>query len=478
MQTRAGALCMRQASWIFGTARIPQEGIDKNVNFGHISKHIIVLCHGLPYQVTVLNGDNHEIIANEMNLQNAFNQIIEHARAQVADSESKNKDNKVNSLYGRVGALTTGTRPTWYEAREKLTITQSHTLATIDSALFIVAIDDGIKNLSVEDMELNALYGVEKTYYNRWMDKWTMIVCEDGKSALNWEHSMLDGHTMMEFYAAVGSDALAHVKDREILVENTNAASENGTTTTNANENAPLIMLPLSFTVDNETEIKIEEAINEARKLSNNVGIVSMDYKEFGSSFIKTCKCSPDAFVQMVLNLTYYEYMNKLPAPYESVLTKAFKHGRVTVARNMSEIIGNNTKKFNSLEKNEDKKQAMLEMCADTSRICKDAATAQEFDRPFLAYRKMGSIEELNVDFEKDKGWSRLSDLGLCTSQCGKGLIQFFGFEPPSSDGFSVGYCIQPNNIQAMITHFDKVKTQEFKNLFELKLTELKTIFE
>ena len=45
--------------------------------------------------------------------------------------------------------------------------------------------------------------------------------------------------------------------------------------------------------------------------------------------------------------LTFYDLYGKLPAPYESVLTKAYKHGRVTVARNMSqaiadEIIGTN----------------------------------------------------------------------------------------------------------------------------------------
>ena len=44
--------------------------------------------------------------------------------------------------------------------------------------------------------------------------------------------------------------------------------------------------------------------------------------------------------------LTYFELYGKLPTPYESVLTKAYKHGRVTVARNMSAIIGDEIKAF------------------------------------------------------------------------------------------------------------------------------------
>ena len=39
------------------------------------------------------------------------------------------------------------------------------------------------------------------------------------------------------------------------------------------------------------------------------------------------------------MTMTFYDLYEKLPAPYESVLTKAFKHGRVTVARNMSQAI-------------------------------------------------------------------------------------------------------------------------------------------
>jgi carnitine O-acetyltransferase len=456
MQTRAGALCMRQASWVFGTARIPQEGIDNNLNFGAISKHIVVFCRGLPYQLTVL-GEGHEILADETILQSKFSEIIQHAKEQP------------DGLYGRVGALTTGARPAWFNAREKLLVTQAHTLAAIDSALFVVAIDL-VSGLSDEEMELNCLYGIEGTYENRWMDKWTMIICEDGKNGLNWEHSMLDGHTMMEFYASVGEDACKN--------NQANGAAAAAAADSAKDANA-VIMSPLSFTVDNQTQLDVEGAVQEAKKLSNGVGIASLEYEGFGSSFIKKCKCSPDAFVQMALNLTYYEYMNKLPAPYESVLTKAFKHGRVTVARNMSEIIAMNTKKFNTLSNDKEaQKLAMTEMCKDTSRICKDAATAQEFDRPFLAYRKMGAIEEMKVPFADDYGWSRLSDLGLCTSQCGKGPIKFFGFEPPSNDGFSIGYCIQPDNIQAMITHFNKTKTIEFTQRFEAKLNELKALFE
>ena len=106
-------------------------------------------------------------------------------------------------------ALTTGDRNAYHKAREILTLASPENAASfteVDSALFVVAIDVGANGLSAEDMSRNVLYGIEGTNYNRWMDKWNIIVCEDGQAGLNWEHSMLDGHTMMEYYAEVGKE--------------------------------------------------------------------------------------------------------------------------------------------------------------------------------------------------------------------------------------------------------------------------------
>ena len=42
------------------------------------------------------------------------------------------------------------------------------------------------------------MYGVEGTTANRWLDKWSLIVCEDGQAGINWEHSAIDGQTMAD----------------------------------------------------------------------------------------------------------------------------------------------------------------------------------------------------------------------------------------------------------------------------------------
>lgn len=102
------------------------------------------------------------------------------------------------------------------------------------------------------------LYGLEATVANRWMDKYNVIVCGDGQAGMNWEHSMLDGHTMMEFFApiAAGYDAGVPTVDaeEEVLVE------------------------PLELEVDQRTATEIAQAMETSRKLSRNVGVATLEY--------------------------------------------------------------------------------------------------------------------------------------------------------------------------------------------------------
>lgn len=448
METRKGSLCMRQMPWLFGSARIatsaPFDAMECHID---TSKHIVVMCRGLFYKLTVLNEDGSLAVSPEL-LQQRFDEI-QAAAAAVADPVS-----------GAVGALTTAERTTWAPERERLAqLSETNVAAftTVDQALFIVSIDD-VSGLSIEDQERNVLYGLESTVHNRWMDKYNIIVCADGNAGLNWEHSMLDGHTMMEFYAAVGAgyDANAPVNPSPEV-----AAIE-----------------PVTWELDATTASKISGAVGKSLELTNNIGVSILEYPTFGSTFIKGCKCSPDGFTQAAFTLAYYEQVGSFPSPYESVLTKAFKHGRVSVARNMSTVIADGVLRFRASEDPNEKIAAFREIVTEVSRICATAARAQEFDRPFLALRKIAENEGMPFSVVEDPAWAKLNHLHLVTSHCGKPPIRLFGYEPPSSDGFSVGYFVTPNNMQMAITHFDKAAAAQFKTTMSNQLDMLKALFE
>ena len=109
-----------------------------------------------------------------------------------------------------------GKRDKWASCREKLCkVSQknSEVLKIIDGALFIVCLDDCTPS-NIDDRAANMLHGsyqLERhtrahegvlqtgTLMNRWYDKLQLIVCANGAAGINFEHSAVDGHTVLPF---------------------------------------------------------------------------------------------------------------------------------------------------------------------------------------------------------------------------------------------------------------------------------------
>lgn len=51
---------------------------------------------------------------------------------------------------------------------------------------------------------------------------------------------------------------------------------------------------------------------------------------------IGSYKLSPDAFIQMAIQLAWYRTRGEFTATYETVLTRMFKHGRTETLRTLS----------------------------------------------------------------------------------------------------------------------------------------------
>lgn len=220
-------------------------------------------------------------------------------------------------------------------------------------------------------MERNVLYGVDcVSVANRWMDKWVIIVTADGqvraklptptpaarvatrftdrrrskrrpycrrsklrpcvflvlflfKAGMNWEHSLLDGHTMMEFFApvAAGADEVAF------------GCPEPAEELTPSAEAPAVAARPLFWGsgLDASTVAAIETQVSTSLALAEACGVETLEFSTYGGATIKSLQCSPDGFAQAALFLAFYTLRGRVPVPYESVLAKAFKHGRVTV---------------------------------------------------------------------------------------------------------------------------------------------------
>lgn len=56
-------------------------------------------------------------------------------------------------------------------------------------------------------------------------------------------------------------------------------------------------------------------------------------HNRYGKGFVKQCRLSPDAYIQMALQLAYYRDGGKFSLTYEASMTRLFREGRTETVR-------------------------------------------------------------------------------------------------------------------------------------------------
>lgn len=116
-----------------------------------------------------------------------------------------------------VGILSTEKRKTWSDCRDLLKSNEYNAkcLEIIDTALFVVCMDD-TEPEDAAKLSNNMLCGTyhlqngiqRGTCTNRWYDKLQIIVCENGAAGINFEHTGVDGHTVLRYVADVYTELI------------------------------------------------------------------------------------------------------------------------------------------------------------------------------------------------------------------------------------------------------------------------------
>ncbi len=83
---------------------------------------------------------------------------------------------------------------------------------------------------------------------------------------------------------------------------------ENGNTK-GVKEFDPPMPMRLQWNLDESVAIPaIETAYESAQKLIQDIDLRILVHNQYGKGFMKTCGISPDAYIQMALQLAYYRY--------------------------------------------------------------------------------------------------------------------------------------------------------------------------
>ncbi|KAG0648143.1 carnitine O-acetyltransferase [Hyphodiscus hymeniophilus] len=384
---RGTPLCMYQYSRLFGTARIPTEN-GCQIGQDPDSRHIVVLCHGQFYWFDVLD-ENSDLIMTEKDVSINLQTIVDDAQKTPIQEAAK----------GALGVLSTENRKIWSGLRDLMTKDEgsnnSDCLGIVDSALFILCLDY-TEPSSGADLCQNMLCGtsqVEKgvqigTCTNRWYDKLQIIVCKNGSAGINFEHTGVDGHTVLRFASDVYTDTIL----RFARTINGQAPSLWASASPDPSKRDPASFGDVSTTPhklewDMVPELSIALRFAETRlaDLIQQNEFETLDFAGYGKNFMTSMGFSPDAFVQMAFQAAYYGLYGRVECTYEPAMTKVYLHGRTEAIRSVTPESVEFVQTFWAENPAQSKVDALKKACQKHTANTRECAKAQGCDRHLYA---------------------------------------------------------------------------------------------
>lgn len=490
---RTTPLCMAQYPKIFGTTRIPLPKRDKTV-FCEDSKHIVVMSRGLIYSFHVFDANMEMSLTREM--------LAETLREIREDSGTEEAEDR---MHNAVGVLTSDDREVWAHWRKHLEGDElnRHSLNMIDTALFVLCLDDttppspadmakvALHGTSVVDLSCGSA-GVQRgTCINRWYDKsLQIIVCQNGAAGVNFEHSVIDGHTVLRFASDVFTETILRFAETirsNFARRNTKGIQSCQGAVLGGDESVtPVAFTRISWNLGQDV---VSAMLIAESKLSDRIPQVDLrvlEFANYGKNWIVDHKLSPDALVQIAFQVAYFRVYRACVCTYETIMTKQFFHGRTEagfVVTHQSKALCQGFHAANSVETLQQLLKSALDAHVRVVRLasqgrgirtlfalkCMAQQCIAQQDDP--AQSKGEAAITAMPALYADAGWKELSHNILSTSNCGNPALRMFGFGPVVGDGFGIGYIIKDDNMQFCVTSYNRQTARFISSLEDTLIT-------
>ncbi|WEW55858.1 carnitine O-acetyltransferase yat1 [Emydomyces testavorans] len=529
---RGKPLCMFQYSRLFGTARIPTNN-GCVIGQDSASKHLVVMCRGQFYWFDVLD-EHDDLILPERDIALNLRAIIEDAEQTPIQDAAK----------GAIGVLSTENRKVWSTLRDILNrqsgSNNAECLNIVDTALFVLCLDYTEPSNIVEVCG-NMLCGTSEvvkgvqvgTCTNRWYDKLQIIVCQNGSAGINFEHTGVDGHTVLRFASDVYTDTILRFAKTINGQAPSLWASISPTPSKRKPEayrHASTTPRKLEWDLSPELSTAVRFAESHLADLLHQHEFEALDFRAYGKNFIVSMNISPDAFVQMAFQAAYYGLYGRIENTYEPAMTKIFLHGRTEAIRTVSSESVDFVKIFWGDNPAAEKVNALRKAAQKHTAITKECSQGQGHDRHLYALyslwqrsyddgqagissgdsspngystnpvgndanlnspTRISSISEDGLSSTSsrsgrgqlppvpaifnDPGWDKINNTVFSTSNCGNPSLRHFGFGPTSADGFGVGYIIKDDSISICASSKHR-QTSRFMQTLESYLLEIRKL--
>ncbi|TMS05013.1 Carnitine O-palmitoyltransferase 1, liver isoform [Larimichthys crocea] len=428
-------MCSAQYERMFNTSRVP--GVDTDtLQHMNETKHIAVYHKGRFYKVWMFY-DGRLLLPREIEQQ--MERILADKSEPMPGEE-------------RLAALTAGERTPWARARETYFSRgkNKQSLDAIEKAAFFVTLDDTEQRYDnanpVKSLDSYAKSLLHGKCYDRWFDKsFNLIVFKNGTMGLNAEHSWAD------------APIIGHLWEHVLSMDPVKLGyTEEGHCCGQPHPNLPGPQR-LQWDIPTECQDVIESSLTLARNLADDVDSHIFPFNDFGKGLIKKCRTSPDAFIQIALQLAHYRDKGKFCLTYEASMTRLFREGRTETVRSCTMEGCAFVRSMIRDETTEERLKLLKAAAEKHQNMYRLAMTGDGIDRHLFCLYVVSKYLGEDSAFLKEvlsEPWR------LSTSQTPLQQIELFdlvkhpeyvssggGFGPVADDGYGVSYIIVGENL-------------------------------
>ncbi|VDN03319.1 unnamed protein product [Thelazia callipaeda] len=336
-----GLISLSHLGKVYATTRVPGEVMDHlEVHFAS-ARHIVVFHRGCIYKVEVFDENRRMLGLAE--LTEIFTELL-------------TREESVEEVESRIAALTTDSRSQWCLNRRHFFLQNplnKQSLKIIETSIFCIVFDD-IDYDSNPDYPENLEYFVKTMLVgngcNRWADKYPEKVEE-----------------------------IAPLKH---LSSNLKYA------------------VRLSFDINEEMANEINRCYFDYCNQINDLDVACIVFRDFGKGLIKKIQFSPDAFIQMAIQLAMFKDQERFCLTYESASTRFFANSRTetlrTVTKESCAFVRSMVDQKCSLEE----RRKLLKIAQEVHVLHnKECMVGKGFDRHLFVLNILSKITGINSAF-------------------------------------------------------------------------------
>uniref|UniRef100_A0A0N4ZQ53 Carn_acyltransf domain-containing protein n=1 Tax=Parastrongyloides trichosuri TaxID=131310 RepID=A0A0N4ZQ53_PARTI len=369
-------LCPVQYKDQHRSIRLPREESDVMTRLVD-TKFIAVFYMGVWYKINIFYGNR---LLRPSELERAIQKIIDNPK-------------KSNEFEDKISSLTAGNRDLWAKIRrEKFNKgINKESLFIIENALEIVFLDDKDWEYDPnkpESYSKECAKALTGDGYMLWCDRVSVqYYSKNGRQAGNAEHSVVDAMIYVhireyikyheEFISTYTDDG--HCKGEIEFVPN---------------------IEPLKWELDDELICAIKDSYSISKSIADDFTNSYIIFTDYGKNFVKKAKVSPDAYLQMAMQMAYYKDQGKFELTYEPAVMRLFREGRTETVRSCSIescnfVKGMMDKNFNDY----DRFQLLKKACEGHQKYYRDAMTGKGVDRHLFGLYIVSKYYNIQSEF-------------------------------------------------------------------------------